>query len=245
MIYIANKKMKQNQTISEHLKELRKEFTWVLIPCILIFIVTLGFSKYIIKELISYYQLSNAIVTLTPFESINTMITLSTCITVILSLPFILYSLYRFCKPTLNKQVQKAIKYNILYCLVLALGGLLFGLFIFSKMVLTTLLKYQVANPMWGVGSVIAFIITTSIILALVMQIIIIIPTLSKLGILNIKYLKQNRLIIMLIVITLSAFITPPDVVSQLFMFIPFYGSMELGLFITKWVEVKKNDRTW
>lgn len=233
----------KQQTISEHLKELRKQFTWVLIPCILIFIVSLSFAPYIIKGLISYYQLSSQIVTLSPFESINTMITLSTCITVVLSLPFILFSLYRFCKPVLNKKLRKAITHNILYCLGLALFGLLFGLLIFSKMVLSTLLKYQVAQPMWGVNGVIMFIITTSIILALAMQIIIVIPTLSKLGILNIKYLKQNRLIIMLVIITLSAFITPPDVVSQLFMFIPFYGSMELGLFITKWTEVKENDR--
>jgi sec-independent protein translocase protein TatC len=222
------------QTIAEHMMELKKQFVWIIIPIVSIFIVAFAMSPLIIKSLIEYIALEANVVTLTPFEGINTSIMISGVITLVLSIPFILYSLYRFSKPALSKNVDTLIVKNILTIMLLAVFGMCFGIFIFSKMVLNTLLNYNIANPMWSINSIIKFVMVSGLAMALVMQTIIVIPTLNKMGMINIMKMKESRWIIVIFILILSAMVTPPDVVSQVFMFIPFYGSIELGMLLSK-----------
>lgn len=221
-------------TIEEHIKELRKQFIWLLLPIVLIFIVSFIMSPFIINNIINYLNLNINVVTLNPFEGINTALIVAGVLTIILSIPFILYSLFQFSKSTFNKEIKKKVLINILIILMLAVFGILFGIFVFSKMVLNTLLNYNIANPMWSVSSIIKFIMMSGLIMAFIMQITIILPTLNKMGFINIIKLKESRWLMIIGTLIVSAIITPPDIISQIFVFIPFYGSIELGMLFCK-----------
>ena len=222
--------------MDEHFRVLRKEFAWVLIPSALIFAVSLVLSPLMIISLISYLNLgSESVVTLSPFEGINTMILLSGMITLTLSMPLLLFSLYRFSKPALSNQVMRGMKQYVVWSAVIAVFGIVFGIFLFSKLVLLTLSSsYQIASPMWSVMSIVKFVIVSGLSIALFMQIIILLPALKKLGLINVKSLKEKRWLIIIVILVVCAMITPPDVISQLLLFIPSYGSFELGLLLSK-----------
>ena len=64
---------------------------------------------------------------------------------------------------------------------------------------------------------------------------------LTKLGILSSHVLKKYRKHALVVILILSALITPPDVISQLLVTIPIYLLFELGVLVTLKVEKQKN----
>ena len=54
--------------------------------------------------------------------------------------------------------------------------------------------------------------------------------------------LTSYRKYILLIIVTISAIITPPDVVSQIALSVPLYILYEIGIFISKVVGNKQNE---
>jgi sec-independent protein translocase protein TatC len=63
---------------------------------------------------------------------------------------------------------------------------------------------------------------------------------LAKLGIVNDTQLRSNRKIVILIVFVIAAFLTPPDMVSQVLMAIPLIFLYELSIIIAKFFGKKK-----
>jgi len=221
----------KEMNLYEHVNELRKKFLIVLGFAVVIFVISFTYSKSMILKLIEWVGFSKEnLVTLTPFESIQTSLSFSGALTLILITPLIFYTFYKFSEPAYPES-KKKIKTYILGSFFIAILGILFGTFIFSKLVLTTLSNtYQLTTPMWSIKSFINFIVLSSASISLIMQSIVIIPALNDIKILNVNTLKKLRLPILLGMVIISALITPPDMISQILLIIPFYGSFELGM---------------
>ena len=65
---------------------------------------------------------------------------------------------------------------------------------------------------------------------------------LSKLGIVTEKQLRSNRKFVIVIVFIIAAFLTPPDVVSQVFMAIPLVGLYEISILVARIFGKKKDE---
>lgn len=234
----------EEKTIREHMNDLKKYFLWMFLPAVVIFVILFLLSPYMIEWLINYFGISmQNVVSLTPFDGIQARLTISGQLTLLLMIPILLFGLYKFSEVSLSKRVKKRVKYYFLGSLIVAVVGMFFGIFIFSKLVLGNLINnYQIVNPMWGIRNLMSFVFVSGVSLALMMQTIILIPVLNDMGLLDVEKMKKCRLFVLLGVFIVAAFITPPDVVSQFLMVIPFYGSFELGMLLTKikFKEVKK-----
>ena len=68
----------------------------------------------------------------------------------------------------------------------------------------------------------------------LIFELPIIIYFLTKVGIVTPKFLRKNRKFALVIVLSLSAIITPPDIVSQIIVSIPLLILYEVSIFISK-----------
>ena len=68
----------------------------------------------------------------------------------------------------------------------------------------------------------------------LIFELPIIIYFLTKIGIVTPKFLSKNRKFALIIVLSLSAIITPPDIVSQIIVSIPLLILYEVSIFISK-----------
>ena len=68
----------------------------------------------------------------------------------------------------------------------------------------------------------------------LIFELPIIIYFLTKVGIVTPIFLRKNRKFALVIVLSLSAIITPPDIVSQIIVSIPLLILYEVSIFISK-----------
>ena len=75
----------------------------------------------------------------------------------------------------------------------------------------------------------------------LIFELPIIVYFLTKIGLLTPEFMRKYRKISLVIVLTLSAIITPPDIASQVIVAIPIMILYELSIFISKKV-IKSND---
>ena len=228
--------MDELKTKKEHRGDLKKGFLSIIIIFVIFIFLFFYLSPIILDYLLSYLEIPpENIVALTPFENIQTRFSIAFGLSLALLLPAIILSIYNFCKPALPENVQNK-SFNFLFkSISLAILGILFGVFVFSKFTLNTLMNsYSLANPMWSVSSLIEFITTSSVSFALIFQIVWIIPSLSSFGVIKIKKLKEYRLVVLLIIFIISAIITPPDFTSQIIMTIPFYTCYELGILLSK-----------
>ena len=75
---------------------------------------------------------------------------------------------------------------------------------------------------------------------AVVFELPVLIYFLSKVGIVTPKFLKKYRKHSLVIILALSAIITPPDIFSQVLVSVPLIVLYEVGISISKRIE-KKN----
>ncbi len=228
--------MEKEETISEHIKDLKKGILWIGGIGLVLFIILFSFAPSMINFLTNYYGIEPSnLAALSPFENLNSRINFTGGLTLAFMFPLILLGLYNFSKETLPKKVRKNAGIIMIGSFFLALIGILFGVFIFSKMVLGTLMtSHLLATPVWSIQSVIGFVSLSSLALAIMMQTTIIIPSLNSIGLLNVNKMKKYRLFILCGILIISALITPPDIISQIIMTVPIYMSFETGMLLTK-----------
>ncbi len=152
---------------------------------------------------------------------------------IILAFPYFLWELWRFVKPGLYPHEKKYAGGMVVYCSLLFFVGILFGYFILSPFSIKFLGQYQVSQ---AVTNQIRSYVNTVSMLVLACGIIFEMPILayffSRMGLLTPALLRQYRKHALVIMLVLSATITPPDVVSQLFLVLPLYLLYEISIFI-------------
>lgn len=235
----------KDQTIREHLTELRKIFFFIFLPGIGIFILLFLLAPGIIDMIIDKVDIPKAnLVTLTPLEGLEVYLLVASRITFMLLIPAILTGIYLFVKPTIPKEIIERSKVYLFSSIIVAIVGLIFGVTVTSKLLVGSLLtNYNIVEATWSLKSLMSFIFNTSLAMALVLQTIILIPLLNNLGLINLKKLKQSRFFVLFLILFFSGLVTPPDVISLIAIAIPFYISFEIGMFISKSKEVK-HDRS-
>lgn len=231
--------MDEEKTIREHLVELRKVLLTMFLPLIVLFILFFYLSGPLMIWLTDYMNLE--VFSLVPLENLYARAMVATSLTILFGLPVIFTGLYRYAKPVISEKHKKVLLFVVIVSFLLSFIGVLLGVFIFARFILFTLgSQYLIAEPMWGVASVIRYIIASSVALAFIMQIILILPILVKSNLVSVETLSENRTNAFIIISILSALLSPPDLISMFIMIIPIYFSYELGVFISKLTKPSK-----
>lgn len=161
----------------------------------------------------------------------------------ILAFPYILIEVWRFISPGLKKSERRSAMALVFWGTVLFMSGVLFGYYIIAPLSVQFLGNYTVSSAVSNSISLNSYISTlTSIVIAcaIVFQLPIIVYFLSKIGIITPELMKTYRRHSIVIVLILSAIITPPDITSQILVAIPLVFLYELSIFISRMV-VRKN----
>lgn len=226
----------------EDIRDLKVALLSFIIPLIIIFITVFLYSERLIDLILKINNVDMfSLVTITPMESIQTQINISFMFAIIISMPILIYSIYRFCKPAINKKYIWLTRVYLYSIIVLIFLGFLLGISIFSNYIINSLSYYQMTTTMWSIKSVVGLILTVGLSMALIFQTILFVPFIINLGIVTRKDLIKMSLGIFFLISLLAAFITPPDLISQLVLSVPFYGSFWIGIIISKSQEVKND----
>jgi len=158
---------------------------------------------------------------------------------IILAFPYILYEFWRFISPGLKENERKTSRGFILFASLLFFLGVLFGYYVVTPLSINFLGSYQVSTDVinqFDLGSYISLVRTSVLACGIVFELPILIYILTKIGLVTPEALKKYRKISLIVVLTISAIITPPDVASQIIVAIPILILYEVSIFISKMV---------
>ena len=161
----------------------------------------------------------------------------------ILAFPYLIWELWCFVKPALPpEQRRKSIRYAI-ECPIWFVLGLLFGYYVIAPLAINFLGNYQVSDQISNIIDVSSFmttVLSVSFAAAVAFQLPILIRLLATMGVVTADGMRQYRKIAVVALLVFAAIITPPDVVSQVLIFIPCYALYEYGIGITARIEAQR-----
>ena len=161
----------------------------------------------------------------------------------ILAFPYLIWELWCFVKPALPpEQRRKSIRYAV-ECPIWFVLGLLFGYYVIAPLAINFLGNYQVSDQISNIIDVSSFmttVLSVSFAAAVAFQLPILIRLLATMGVVTAEGMRQYRKIAVVALLAFAAIITPPDVVSQVLIFIPCYALYEYGIGITARIEAQR-----
>ena len=222
--------------LTEHLRELRSR----LIKSILGFLLGTGVAFYfankifeILKEPVkkSYPQVE--LVTLSPTEPLFILLKISVVFGFILSLPVILYQLWKFVEPALYPNEKRLVLPLTLFSILLFLLGGAFSYFLALPMALKFLLGIGIsqlqATPFLSVDLYISFLLKMIVGFGIAFELPVFVFLLQRAGIVSQEQLKAFRKYFIVIAFVAGALIAP-DVTTQVLMAIPLIILYEISL---------------
>lgn len=155
----------------------------------------------------------------------------------IVSFPYVLYEIWKFISPGLNQNERSNARGFILIASALFFIGVLFGYYIITPLSINFLGNYTVSSEVFNdfdLASYIGLLRASVLSSGLIFELPIIIYFFTKIGIVSPLFLKKNRKFALVILLSLSAIITPPDIASQIIVCIPLFILYEVSIVISR-----------
>ncbi|MFT4848505.1 MAG: sec-independent protein translocase protein TatC [Sediminicola sp.] len=163
----------------------------------------------------------------------------------IIAFPYVLYEFWKFISPGLRDNERSTSRGFILIASLLFFIGVLFGYYVVTPLSINFLGSYRVSDQVFNdfdLSSYIGLVRASVLASGLIFELPIIIYFLTKVGIVTPEFLRKYRKFALVIVLILSAIITPPDIASQVIVSVPVLILYEVSIYISKWV-VRKQKR--
>ena len=228
-------------TFWEHLDELRKRVIYSLISVFIISGIVYFFSEQIkvflmdpINDIIK--KKPNAeLVYLSPQAPFILYLSIAIFSGVFISLPIIMYNFLKFIKPAVEKIKLIRFFLILLFSIMFFFAGTFFTYSVLIPFSLDFLISFAENERMYlSINSIVSLILWGCFCLGLIFQMPIIAYFLSSIGLIDSKTISKTRRYAFLISFILAAFITPPDVVSQIILALPIIALYELCIIIIK-----------
>jgi sec-independent protein translocase protein TatC len=171
-----------------------------------------------------------------------THVSTSLYLALLLASPYIVYEIYRFISPALYDNERHGSKITLTAVYLLFFLGLIINYLIILPLSFRFLGTYQVA-PMVKINITLDSYISTFLSLSLIMGLIFQMPVLSyfmaRFGLIKSSLLIKYRRHAIVLIVLLSAIITPPDIFSCIVVSIPLYALYEISIQVIRRVENK------
>ena len=154
----------------------------------------------------------------------------------IVGFPYVLYEMWKFISPGMYEKERKYSRGFILVASLLFFMGVLFGYYVVAPLSINFLGTYQVSKEVLNEIDISSFISTVRasvIACGIMFELPIIIFFLTKVGLVTPEILRKYRKIALVVVLTLSAVITPPDVASQIIVAVPVLLLYQVSIYIS------------
>jgi sec-independent protein translocase protein TatC len=164
----------------------------------------------------------------------------------IVAFPYILYEFWRFVSPGLYRNERRSARGFIIVASLLFFTGVLFGYYVVTPLSINFLGTYQVSEAVFNdfdLSSYIGLVRACALASGLIFELPIIIYFLTSIGLVTPQFLRKYRKFALVIVLIISAIITPPDIASQVIVAIPVIVLYEVSIFISKAVIRRQNKK--
>lgn len=164
----------------------------------------------------------------------------------VLAFPYVIYQFWSFISPGLHSTERNHSRGFIFATSFLFFLGILFGYYIVTPLSINFLANYSISpevNNEFDISSYISTVRSASLASGFVFELPIIIYFLTKVGLVTPQIMKKYRKFALVIVLILSAIITPPDLASQIIVAIPILILYQVSIYISKLVVRSQNKK--
>jgi sec-independent protein translocase protein TatC len=224
-------------TLVEHLDELRTR----LIVCIAVFGVALAlcfWQNQLLLEVASrpLPAQHERLITFGITEPFTTTLTVSVYGAIVLSLPIVLYQLYAFVLPAFSEAERRVVLPILLLFPFLFLAGIAFAYFVVMPAAVSFLLNFNDTqfNVQVRARDYYSFFSMTEIAGGLIFQLPLAILAVTRLGIVRVEQLRENRRYAYLAIAIVAAALPGVDPVSMLIEMVPLLVLYELSILLAR-----------
>jgi sec-independent protein translocase protein TatC len=164
----------------------------------------------------------------------------------VIAFPYVLYQLWSFISPGLQTNERRNSRGFIIIASLLFFLGVAFGYYVITPLSLNFLTNYTFAEEVsnaFDLSSYNSIVRSSSLAAGFVFELPILIYFLTKIGLVTPQFLRKYRKYALVIVLILSAVITPPDIASQVIVAIPILLLYQISIYISALVIRKQKRR--
>ncbi|MEX2656028.1 MAG: twin-arginine translocase subunit TatC [Balneolales bacterium] len=166
----------------------------------------------------------------------------------IIGVPFMFYQLWAFIAPALEDKERTGTRFIVFNITALFIIGVLFGYLILTPFAVQFFANFQISESVRNdidINAYFSALTMWSLSCGIVFQLPMISYIFSKIGLLTPELLIKHRKWAIIICFVLAAFLTPPDPVSQIIIAIPLLLLYQLGIYISRVVNRKRDREIW
>lgn len=155
----------------------------------------------------------------------------------VIAFPYVIYQFWKFISPGLHQNERKYSRGFIIVTSLLFFLGVLFGYYVVCPLSINFLANYSIGDIVENqidIGSYIGLVRSAALASGLVFELPIIIYFLTKIGLVTPEFLRKQRKYALVVILVVSAIITPPDIASQVIVAIPVLVLYQISIYISK-----------
>lgn len=234
----------KDENLVAHLEALRSMLirclTAIAVGLLPMILIAPYFLDWLIKTIIA-----DSPVTLnffSPAEVFILQIKLAVVLDLAVCFPYIAKQVWIFVLPALYDNERRFIRSIVLVSSLLFCTGVVFCIFL----ILPLIIKFGVSfssedlKAVFGISNVIGLSLWLAVAFGIMFQFPLVTYSLIRSGIASYEAVKSKRRYIFIAILVVAAFLTPPDIVSQLLLALPTYGLFEGGLYFAR--RIKPNE---
>ncbi len=233
-------------SLVDHLDELRSRAIICIVAVLIIAIAGFVFSDQLIAVItrpmtahghsLNIFKLAGGVLFRIKLAFLSSLV---------LSLPLILYHIWRYVRPAVSVEARSLSKFSVAVSVVLFYSGVIFVSALLMPMVLDFLLgmigsQYQATI---GADDYLGFLLFFSLAMGLLFQFPVAIMLLTRIGIVTPYALRTKRKYSYVIIWVIAALITPQDLLSQVIVAIPLMLLYEASIVISRIVLIRQKKR--
>lgn len=236
--------MDKELTFVEHLEELRRRIIMSLILIAAISVFAFPFSSGVLTVLKAPSSgMIEKLVFFNPSEAFLIHIKIAFFVGLAISVPVIMYQLWAFISPAIEYKTKKHGLLFLVSSVGAFIGGASFGFLVLLPAAFKFLLSFSGDNlePVISASSYISFVLGLTMGCGLVFEMPVLSFLLSKIGVINYRFLRRVWKYAVIVIFIAAAIVTPtPDVFNMTIVAIPMLCLYELSIWISKFSGKKR-----
>lgn len=236
----------QEQTLVEHLADLRKHLIVTLVAFVVFLVVSFIYAGPILKFFTQRIPQGVQMVALGPGEVLRVYMMIAGIAAITLTIPVALQQLWAFVAPGLTDKERKVSALFIPIIFVVFIAGLAFGYFFifptvykFVMLLGTTTFELQM---MQSAGSYFSFMLSIVIPFGVMFELPVLVLFLTRLGVLTPQFLTKNRKYAYFVLVVAGVVLSPPEPISDIITTLPLLLLYEIGVTLSR-VAYKQRQR--
>ena len=236
------------QTLVEHLIELRRRLVWTVAVLLLCFLALMPFAQqlytFVAQPLMATLPAGTSMIATDVIAPFFVPVKVTLMAAFLLSLPHTLYQVWAFIAPALYQNEKRLVMPLVLSSVLLFFAGMAFAYFLVFPLVFKFLAGVTPVgvNMATDIDKYLSFILGMFVAFGATFEVPVVVVLLNRMGVVSLAQLRLARPYVIVGAFVLAAVITPPDVISQVLLAVPLIVLYEAGLWFCRFIHPRVRD---